>query len=437
MARRRYSRGFALVGVLILAIMLVILTAALVFWVQHESRVSVKHRKSTTAFHLAEAAVDRGRWKLQQTNTYWTVTSAGGAVAHYNFDKAFSDVEGGDYTVRISCHSTNPDRRIIVGAGRDASTKEVRRIYAEFERESLDSAIYSGGEVEIDGNNEVHWGPVKSQDEIDLGGAAASLRFPRLYSRGAIKPEPPYCEDPGCAAKTDNIQYFAYYDVPPRPIIDFDAMKSSAQANGTYFTTPQDWNNASPTGSCTGCPAGVKEKLDDNLIWYFDIEGVGSGRLRLRGNKYLYGTFIVMGELELEGGGSGEYTTTPPADANLEYKIIDTAAANEWYGDAGGGPPSDVSANFEFRTGGATPDQKDGIKDGVSIRGLLYAKEEFEAKGGNIVHGMIIIEKDEVDNTGSVIIFYDRNAAENVTISNAKLVLKVWREEPGSWPSGL
>lgn len=428
------SAGFALVGAIALSMSLLILVTAMVYWVQQESRVSVKQKKSTTAFHLAEAAVDRSRWKLQESNTVWQDTGNGIYPTGYKFDKKYTDLVGGQYSISISSTASNKDRRIVIGVGRDDSTKEVRRIYAEFEREGLNSTIYSGGEVDIDGaSTEVHWGPIKAQEEIDY----STKRFPRLYARLRITPEPPYCNSTSCPAKTDNVQYWAFYDVPPRPVIDFDALKSSAQANGTYFNTPQDWNNAYPGGSCTGCPAGVSTKLDKNLIWYFDLEGVGSERLKLRGGKYIYGTIIVMGKLELEGDGRGEYFTTPPSQAWQEYKVIDTSAADEWYGDAGGGPPSAVSTSFEFRTGGATPAKRDGIKQGVSLRGFAYGKEEFDAQGNNVVHGMIIIEIDEVDNAGNVLVFYDENAAANVPVTLGKVALKVWREEPGTWPSGL
>jgi hypothetical protein len=433
MRKARAVAGQVLVGVLILSICLVILVTAMVYWVQQESRTSVKHKKSTAAFHLAEAAVDRGRWKLQETGTYWTITSTGGVISGYNFDKAYADVAGGKYAIKISSDPTNSERRIIEGAGRDDSTAEVRRIRAVFERQNLDSAIWSGGEVDLDGNSEVHWGPIRAQEEIDLDNQAANLRFPRLYSRLEIDPEPPYCSDTDCANKTDNIQYWAFTDVPPRPIIDFEALKSSAISNGTYFTDDQTWTNAYPGGACGGCPAGVSSKLDQNLIWYFEEE------LELKSQKYLYGTVIVMKELEMEGGGKGTYTTTPPGDAYMEYKKInggvgDTAAESEYYADAG---LATVSASFAFTDSGPTPAKKDGIKKAVSIRGLIYGKEEFEAKGENVIHGIILIDKDEVENSGTTVVFFDRNANKNLTILNAVLNLKEWKEVPGTWPSGL
>ena len=74
MQRLEDSRGVAMVAVIILAVAMTILVSMFVFWIGEESKSSVKGVKSTKAFHLAEAALDRGRWKLQASNTFWTQT---------------------------------------------------------------------------------------------------------------------------------------------------------------------------------------------------------------------------------------------------------------------------------------------------------------------------------------------------------------------------
>lgn len=429
-------RGFALVGVIVLSICLLVLTTAMVSWIQQEAKVSVKHRKSTTAFHLAEAAIDRGRWKLQESNTVWDSVGQGVALANYNFDKKYSDIAGGVYAIRITSHPTYSDRRIIEGVGRDSSTNEIRRIYAVAERQSLDAAIWSGGEVELKKNSEVHWGPVKSQQEIELEQSQADGGFPRMYARDKIvrideNPAPP---------NTDNIQYWAYFDVPPRPLIDFNALKSSAQANGTYFPEGDTWQDAypgSPNFDCDKNPCKNNEatylpKIDDGLIWYFEKD------FKLKKGTFITGTVITMGQFKIEGDMSceGYYTTTPPPDAWREYRKIDTSAASQWYADAGGGPPSAVSTSFSFQSTGS-PAKRDGIKKGVCFKGFVYAQEEFEIKKETIVHGMIIVEKDEVENSKSTIVFADKTSAANVTIARTTVNILDWREQPGSWPSGL
>ncbi len=426
--RPKGEEGFILVGVIALSIALIILVTAMTVWVRNEAHISAKQGQSTTAFHLAEAAVDRGRWKLQETDAYWTIPSTGGVITGYNFDTVYTDVPGGQYTIYISSDPENSKRRVVKGIGRDTNGRQTRFVRVIFERASLDSAIMSGGSVDVGGNSVVNWGPVKSQSNIVYGNNPP--RYPRLYARGYITDDPPYCGSSACAAKTDNVQYWAYYDVPARPTIQTEVMLASAIANGTRFTTDQNWNNAYPGGSCTGCPAGVEAKLDDNLIWYFDED------LSL-GTSFITGTLIIMGTLTMTGSGNGEAVVTPPSDAKYEYKYFDTSAANEWYGDAGGGPPSSVSNSFSFVTSGATPALSAGIKEGISIRGFIYAKLEYGCSGSPLILGMIVVDRDEVANSGSTRVFYSTEATANVTVGVATLSQVEWKELPGTWPNGL
>lgn len=426
--RPKGEEGFILVAVIALSVALLILVTAMTVWVRNESHISAKQGQSTTAFHLAEAAVDRGRWKLQEADAYWTIPSTGGVIKGYNFDTVYTDVPGGKYAIYISSDPENSKRRVVKGVGRETKGNQTRYVRVIFERASLDSAIMSGGTVDVGGNSVVNWGPVKAQTNIKYGNNPP--RYPRLYARGYITDDPPYCGSSSCANKTDNVQYWAYYDVPARPTIQTDVMLASAIANGTHFTSNQSWNNAYPGGSCTGCPAGVSAKLDKNLIWYFD------NNLDL-GTTFITGTLIVMGTLNLGASGNGEAVVTPPADAKYEYKQFDTAAANEWYGDAGGGPPSDVSSSFSFVTSGATPALSAGIKQGISIRGFIYSKLEYSCAGSPLILGMIVVDRDEVGNTGNTMVFYSTEAATNVSVGVATLSQVEWKELPGAWPAGL
>ena len=140
-----------------------------------------------------------------------------------------------------------------------------------------------------------------------------------------------------------------------------------------------------------------------------------------------------MGKLTIKGVGMGAYTITPSSKVYQEYVNIDTANYNEWYGDAGGGPPSTVSSTFTFDPGGSF-DKQDGIARGVTVRGLIYSKYQFTTLDENVFHGIILNEKETVEIAGSAYVFYDPTAADDVRISNLRLRPRHWREEPGTWP---
>ena len=64
MINRAHS-GQILIGAILVLLVLAILTPALVYLVQYETRTAVKQKRSTTAFYAAEAGVDRAIWMLR------------------------------------------------------------------------------------------------------------------------------------------------------------------------------------------------------------------------------------------------------------------------------------------------------------------------------------------------------------------------------------
>ena len=99
-------------------------------------------------------------------------------------------------------------------------------------------------------------------------------------------------------------------------------------------------------------------------------------------------------------------------------------------------PPSSPISSFQFDPS-FSGSKKDGIAKGVSFQGFVYSRSEFQVENETVIHGMLVIEKDEVENPGALFVFYDSNAASNISISNATVVAVEWREIPGYWPSGL
>ena len=100
--KKKKAPGQILVIVLLGLVVLTILVPALVYYVQNEAKWTIKERKKTTAFHLAEAGIDRGIWKVKESTSTFTLASTGVAINGYKFDNEYSDINGGLYRITFS-----------------------------------------------------------------------------------------------------------------------------------------------------------------------------------------------------------------------------------------------------------------------------------------------------------------------------------------------
>ena len=316
----RTSRaGQVLVGVVLLMLVLLIIVPAVVQWVQQEARMSVKDRKTATAFNLAEAAVDRGYWKAKSSTGTIADALSGDAIAGYSFDTTYRDVAGGSYRVYMT--SAANKSITIIGEGRDDSTKEVRSLSVVFQNRTIYSPLLAQGNINYLRGVGIFWGPIMSQGNITLDNTTAQWYFPLKYARANVIgtagnprdktwPLPP---------NTDSTEWWANYPyVPELPILDFATLRSSAAAthtlnvygckNGTYYTSPTTGNNvagaapwdarsscgdgsphytAASAGACYGasCHFGnswnhtlsAKNQPNTDYVWYWDGDVTFSG----------------------------------------------------------------------------------------------------------------------------------------------------------------
>lgn len=431
-------RGQILVGVILLLVVLLITVPALVRWIQEDARVSVKDRKTTSAFNLAETAVDRGYWKAKSSTGTITSVFAGTPLTGYNFDTTYTDVAGGTYRISITSTS-NPSKSItIIGEGRDASTNEVRSITAVFQNRTIYSPLLSQGNINYNRGVGIFWGPMMSQGTITLDNTTAKWYFPRKFARASVVgtagnprdttwPLPP---------NTDNTEWWANYPyVPELPILDFVTLRQEAAATNTLNvygcalstkhtdpTTGATLSGKAPwaaTGTCPTAPSGpgsphysgsgglcvgsschfgnswnhpksAKNQPNTDYVWYWDgdvtLSG-GNGGLGTSVDSGLRGTIIVRGNLTIQSSGDYNYTSTsvPPTaweeHSKLTSTLKDTAATKEYPGDIGLHKSTGTwrfgTDQFCFPTNppnGTTC----GFQNTVGIRGFVYV-------GGNLI----------------------------------------------------
>lgn len=417
------SSGQVLVGVLLVLLVLATLVPVMVLYTQREAVWTEKQHQSNTAFHLAEAGIEKAYRKLTlSTSTWYGLIESGTAIPGFQFDTVYGDVPGGTYKVDIT---SGPDEReaTIVSIGRDAKGKEVRAIEAVFVQNSLGNvAIQTLGGVQLGGGVDVEWGAVISEKPITTGGRD----YPQFHSAGSIDvdangADPPNCDTPDCC------QWFSYSpDIPPDPGIDLNFYRSSASATTSgcpsggvggscYYNTPQSWGNKNYTG-------GGTIFIENNLT-------VNSPGINIVGN------LIVTGNLSTTSGNWGKGTATPklPREAWKQY-------CNDWtyYRTTfdGAAPASFPGLNSDYLSAdGLTYSPSPNNK--FAVQGLLYVGGSFSTSGGggnSYVHGtMFVVGTATMTSSSGVTVFYNRDVAQNLKTTKIILNRKSWKALVRQW----
>lgn len=430
-AARGYHEGqMAITMVIVALLFLLIAIPMLDNYVKNDTKWSMKEKRSTTAFHLAEAGIDRAVWKLNEKNSYWTDASTGTIFAGYNNDKIYDDIAGGTYRIRISSGS-QPKQVKILATGRDSSTRELRAIEALYEAEILSAAIQAPS-LQFNSSFRVFWGPYMSLSSISLNSSADEL-FPRKYARGSITSSSKYGDRDNNAtpANTDCVEYWAYNDatcgssgVPDIPDIDIDWYREQSKiAPNLYYTTNQTFSN-----------------LQDNVpkIRFFE------GNATFTGTTHFRGWVIGMGKVTFNCSGYdnaayGSYTATPHSEAWKEHQknVFDKGktVAGCASGCNGGGIGKDddgnydndseaegddccrdqypgdggyhVSEAFNFKTGCVAHGELAGHSgEPIAFKGFVYSAGQMDMNSSTVIHGAIVAPGD-FKGTSSGILFYD------------------------------
>lgn len=447
------SRGQVLVAVVMVLLVLLVIVPAVVTWVQQESRVSVKDQRSTLAFNLAEAAVQRGMWKLKSATSTWDAAVAGTPIAGYDFDATYRDISGGEYRIRFSSGANKTVT--VAGEARTSQSGELRAIRAVYANRSLPGPVLTVGIVTYAGALEAHWGPVMAQNNINISGNAATEYFPRKFSKQAVTGTGGQPRDVNgiTPPNTDNVEWWSDYDVPDVPLLDFATLRASAAANGTlnYYNGSSSSHTLTgyPAGSHGSCTAGSPHtthffdsnhhpRSKENLIWYWDGNLVLSGNMTSGCHRLgTWGTFIIRGNLTVASGDCYAFTGPVPAEAWREYARIrtatwDTATANQYPADNGF-----QTNRLTFNHGSATwTGGPPSANTDVAHRGLLYVGGNLTILTGALgdFHGVLWVNGNITNNnTGErSLIFYDDTL--DVPILNVILVRQSWME---TGPSAL
>jgi len=416
----------AITLVLSIMLFLMLMFPVLNMFVQNEGKWSVKEKKSTTAFHLAEAGVDRARWKMLENDDMWIITGTG-TIAGYNFDQVYAAETGGQYTIRISSDPVDADKRIVEAVGRDKSGAQLRKIKAVLINDSAaDFATRAANMVaNTGGNDHIEWGPVISGNSIDATGRT----FPRYYSAGHVTPQ----DGGSTTASTDDVYWWSYYEIPPFPSINFAAYLSSANAsgnapNGCGHGNTSKYHHTAAMGAAEfkGCTdtSGKTYYIDPTVDTTFKSGGSGNF---IRGTVIMQGNFIISGS----GGAAGAYAAKLPPQAWKEY-------GNAWahYLAFDPGAPATWAAAV---AGNYLATNKTYALNNVLIHGFAYTGGNQGLQGGGNcnLNGVLLSNRDATMGTSTMAIYYDDDVASDIMIQGVNIRLHSWYEVKAEWPSGL
>lgn len=458
------ARGFVLPIVIAIILVIALLLPALVTWLQQDTKQSAKVSKMTLAFNLAEAGIDRGMWKLKSSTSTFEAAYSSTVIAGYNFDTTYNDVPGGTYRIKFQVGGY---RQVVITAeGRDSAARETRAIQEIVENRTIYSALMAGGNINWSKGLGLYWGPIMAQGNLTLmDDYVAALYFPRKYAKGVVQGTATYPRDTNGLSlpNTDNVEWWSSYDgVPPLPILDFAALRSSAAATGTLnvYGCRSTQGGAGTLGSATkwdtraSCPSGAvhtthfgnpwshpkSARLNPNTdyVWYWDGDVVLSGQFcgssPCNQSTGLRGIVIVRGNLTIDTPGEFSYTGHVPSDAYLQEEKLtkttwDSSATREYPADTG---LHSNSSTFNFGSdtwcqpngGGCGWVTTVGIKGFTYVGGDLVINQFMDFNGAVWVNGNATASGGT--NTSFCGVFYDDTLM--VPALNVILIRDSWKE---------
>jgi len=462
------NKGQVILIVFAILFFLLVIIPGFIIWIQNEVKWSVKQKKSTTAFNLAEAGIDRGVWKIKSSTATWDQAAKGIVIQGYNFDVIYDDISGGYYRIKFSSGPLSKQVTII-SEGKDASSKETRAIKAIYQNQVIPGSVISRGVITWANAFECHWGPIMAHGNINITDAVAAKKYyPRKYSRQVVSSVPSYPRDTNGLnpPNTDGVEWWSDYPVPDLPVLDFAALRSSAAATttislpstGTWtvntlnvygcskmtnYTGPKWWYNYATKTNYSTCNLGgnnhnglphfqnpARHPLAlKNRTWYWDGDVIWTGDVGADGSA-MRGTVIIRGNFTNYCGDNLSFQGDVPSNAWEEYQKIDTASTNQYPAD-NGYHTNRQTFNFgsETWTDGPSASNTD-----VGLDGFLYVGGNFDMERAMDYYGAVWVVGNVSRATGmseySIVFFKD---SLDLPALNVVLVRKSWSEIVSTW----
>lgn len=411
------SKGQTIVAAIALIAVFAILIPVLIFTLQNETKQTIKEKKTTSAFHAAEAGIDRAKWKLNETSYNWNTIINGGSFPGYTgttpydvYPDTFSDKPNSQYKVNIL--KNGPAAEVVIRSiGRDITNNEVRALEVVLVQNKIDSVLVVDGYIDWRPNLNIHWGPAVSYTSIALNNS--SPHYPRKFSASMISP---LDSDPA-PLNTDNKEYWAFQDLGDKPRVDLGYYANLAKQSRVPIGLGTDRiKKVCGSGDPVADPLGSGYftegiKFSGNYNFSNSTSVIYSkGKIDFQARSFVDAQAIIAeNEMDINGSNNNvAYLATVPPNAYLEYMAMPIA--------------------YAFPGASSTT----CIINNCVAHGLLYCGNSFtNASGNGSLCGVLMVKENASVNTTTI--YYDQNIATNIRLIKAGFRQKYWKEITAQW----
>jgi hypothetical protein len=445
------EKGVILVTALLALLAMAIFLPALYFMIANEVKWSVKHKKSTVAFDMAEQGLARGVWKLQESDTLWDNISTGTVLTGYHFDVIYNSTDSagkveGQYKIKLTT-STTSGRVLIQALGRDVSTDELRGLEAEYyQTNSITAGLHVRSGLTYKSGTRVHWGPIICYGDIDLPNSPDNTSaFPRKIVKGYIDERTPTSASGphGDSSETWDGTYDHWChssSLDTAPTVDLDTYRQLAQnsripniasdTGGTAVSSPTGSGYFPSDGIALKIPGGGNSSASDAYVFNNSTTVIFVEKDYSFNTKNRYSQLVVraliMPNAELSVNGDSKIpdrVVKIPTDAQKEYLY------NGTHGNSTLGWSSAQGTNTQaFSAVGAG---NNFTIANCLIHGFMYFDNVSNSGTDLVVAGVLDLQ--QATNPQSVIVYYDVDVSTGIYLSNQSISRSSWREIKATW----
>jgi Tfp pilus assembly protein PilX len=299
----------ALILAVFVVIVLFILVVAFIPLMVNELNLTAVQKKGTQAFYVAEAGLDQAVWTLQQGNNWQSYRasspkSEAGQLTEGRYTLTYEALTSSANQMKVTSVGYFP----LNGSGEAKRTIEAVLVNTRFS--AFNHALQSQSSLSSPANPSVEYGDVYAKDYIDFQGNVPST--PNYYSvegKGFKKNGSEILD----LSSYSNLHVIPESDFPDLTESDLDFLKEQALKSNTYYTgasSIKDFTKDELAQINSDNPQGAVVFVDTPDGGAYTL--INKADVDVAANSYFQGVFVVKGDLNVAGTGSGTVVGQDP-----------------------------------------------------------------------------------------------------------------------------